>query len=187
MNDNPYYRKEIFLARVDKKDNVTGQVERWYAHREGILHRGFTVILMFKNQMLLQHRRHPAFDGFYDLTFSSHQIYEKGILQPDKKAIQDSLIREWGIQKNELAEEPHLLGKVYYKAKDRKSIYAEHEIDYVYFTVLKRMPDSNPEYSYGYKLIKRDPETFIPHAEPYNLAPWVDKIINRLKLPEIIK
>jgi isopentenyldiphosphate isomerase len=187
MNDNPYYRKEIFLAQIDRKDNVTGQVERWYAHREGILHRGFTVILMFKDKILLQHRRHPAFDGFYDLTFSSHQIYENGILQPDTKAIKESLLREWRVSQDDLVSGPEKIGTVYYKAKDPESIYTEHEIDYVYFAVLKRMPDPDPEYSYGHKLIKRDPETFLPHAEPLNLAPWVEKIVSVVKLPEIIK
>jgi len=55
-----YYKKELFLAEVDKDDNVIGKIERWKAHKEAVLHRGFTTILTHQNKIVLQHRKHLA-------------------------------------------------------------------------------------------------------------------------------
>ncbi len=38
-----YLNQKLDLNKVNKKDEVLGKVERWIAHQEGILHRGFTV------------------------------------------------------------------------------------------------------------------------------------------------
>src|SRR5574340_877974 len=151
-----YYSNRLYLAEVDTSDQITGKVERWLAHEKGILHRGFTVILFYDNRMVLQHRKHPAFDKFWDLTFSSHQIYlNDGRLQDNSDAIYETLKREGNIDKNGLINEPQFLGKIYYKAKDPQSIYTEQEIDYIYSAKLKEKPNPNLEYAYGFKLLDK--------------------------------
>ncbi|MFA5770021.1 MAG: hypothetical protein WC894_00820 [Patescibacteria group bacterium] len=166
-----YYKKELFLAQVDKEDNILGKIERWKAHKEGILHRGFTAVLTYKNNIVLQHRKHLAFDGYFDLTFSSHQIYINEKLQTDIEAIKETLKREWSIDQTGLTGELKYLGKFYYKAKDPNSIFTEHEIDYIYQAELKKLPTPNPDFAYGFELIDKQ------KIENYKIAPWVKDII----------
>lgn len=187
-----YYREKFFLAKVDKDNKIIGKVERWSAHEKAILHRGFTMILTYQNQYLLQHRRHPAFDKFWDLSFSSHPIYlsplssraKRGIsLQSDLDAIYFSLEREWNLKKSDLVSEPKFLGKIYYKARDPNSIYTEHEFDYIYKSELKHLPQPNPEYSYGFKVLENwKPARPAGGLEIRNflLCPWVEKILNEI-------
>lgn len=170
-----YYQRKLFLAEVDKNDNSIGKIERWQAHRDGVLHRGFTAILTYQDNIVLQHRKHLAFDGYFDLTFSSHQIYKNKKLQTDLEAIYEALKREWNVDKTGLMEEPKFLGKFYYKAKDSHSIFTEHEIDYIYQAELKNLPNSNPDFAYGFELISKE------EINNYKLAPWVEEIITMIK------
>ena len=166
-----YYKKKLFLAEVDKNDNVIKMVERWQAHKEGVLHRGFTTILTYQDNIVLQHRKHLAFDGYFDLTFSSHQIYKNEKLQNDLEAIYETLKREWNIDKTGLVSEPKFLDKFYYKAKDPNSIFTEHEIDYVYSAKLKNLPTPNTDFAYGFELISKR------EIKNYKIAPWVKQIV----------
>jgi len=176
-----YYQKKLFLAEVDKSDNIIGKIERWQAHKEGILHRGFTAILTYQDNIVLQHRKHLAFDGYYDLTFSSHQIYKNEKLQTDLEAIYETLKREWNIDKTGLVNEPKFLGKFYYKAKDSQSIYTEHEIDYIYKTELKALPTPNFDFAYGFKLInKLKTRNLKLEIGNFKKAPWVKEIIKMI-------
>jgi isopentenyl-diphosphate delta-isomerase len=170
-----YYKKELFLAEVDRQDNIIGKVERWDAHKKGVLHRGFTMILVYKKKIVLQHRKHLAFDGYFDLTFSSHQIYVHDVLQTDEDAINDTLKREWNIDDIGIKNIPKYLGKFYYKAKDPNSIFTEHEIDYIYIAELKNLPNPNSDFAYGYKLVNKN------EIKKYKTAPWVQEIIGIIK------
>lgn len=169
-----YYQKKLFLAEVDKNDNVIGEIERWQAHRDGILHRGFTAILTYQDNIVLQHRKHLAFDGYFDLTFSSHQIYVHDVLQTDEDAINETLKREWNIDSTGLKTIPKYFGKFYYKAKDPNSIFTEHEVDYIFKAELKNSPNPNLDFAYGFKLVKKT------EIENFKLAPWISNIIKMI-------
>jgi len=175
-----YYQKKLYLPQVDKNDRLIGQVERWRAHEQGILHRGFTVVLIYKKQLLLQHRKHPAFDGLYDLSFSSHPAYINNKLQTMAEAIYQTLKREWNLKKTDLKTELKFIDKFYYRAKDPNSIYTEHEIDYLYQVEINKLPQPNLDFAYGYKFINRQPfSNFKFQISNFPLAPWVKKIIER--------
>lgn len=171
-----YYKKKLFLAEVDKNDNVIEKIERWKAHKEGILHRGFTAVLTYENRIVIQHRKHLAFDGFYDVTFSSHQIFDNDVLQTDLEAIGQTLKREWNIDRSGLTGTPKFLNKFYYKAKDPNSIFTEHEIDYIYQAGLKNPPSPNLDFAYGYFIMNKEQ---ILKSELL-FAPWVKDIINMI-------
>lgn len=168
-----YYSKKQFIARVNKNDQIIGKVEKWKAHKEAILHRGFTMILIYNNQLVLQHRKHPVFNRVWDMSFSSHQVFSpllssrvsptkgggsRGIsLQTDLEAIYEALKREWNVDKKSgLKRQPKFLGKIYYRAKDPESQYSEHEIDYIYLAEIKNSPTPNEEFAYGFKLASKD-------------------------------
>ncbi|OGK14978.1 hypothetical protein A2774_01005 [Candidatus Roizmanbacteria bacterium RIFCSPHIGHO2_01_FULL_39_12c] len=96
-----YYEQKQFLGEVDKQDKIIGQIEKWEAHKNGILHRGYTCILTYQYKVLLQHRKHPVFDGVFDLSFSSHPILlnqqkTKNILSFSRHAYRQAGKRESG-------------------------------------------------------------------------------------------
>jgi isopentenyldiphosphate isomerase len=174
-----YYKKRLNLAEVDRSDRIIGPVERWISHEKGICHRGFTTILVYNNQVILQQRKHPAFDGFYDLTFSSHPIYVNGKLQLMEEAVYSTLEREWNLTKKDLKTDIKYLDKFYYKAKDLKSIYTEHEVDYLYLVELDKLPNINKDFAYDYEMIGIS--NFNPPAggqiSNFQMAPWVIKMV----------
>lgn len=175
----PYYKKKIMIAACDKKGNILGEIERWEAHEKGILHRAFTVALIYRDKLIIQHRKHPVFDGVFDVTSSSHQLYSNGRLQDTIEATYQCLKREWGITKDDLLKQPKDFGTVYYKAKDKYSIYTEHEVCSIVIATIKKLPQIVEEVSYGYSLATRE-ELINPNARlSQNLAPWVKVMIKK--------
>ncbi len=174
-----YYHKKLFIPQVDRDDNIIGQIERWEAHKKAILHRGFTTVLIYQDKLISQHRKHPVFNGYFDISFSSHQIYKGNLLQPITEAIIQTLKREWYIE-NHSKIEPKLLGKYYYKKKDPNSQYSEHEINYLYSIKIDEIPSFNPLYAYGMSILDKAAikNKQFPLSRVY--APWVDKLISLL-------
>lgn len=181
-----YYQKKFYLAQVDRNDQLIGPVERWQAHEKGILHRGFTVILTYNNQLLLQQRKHPVFDKKYDLSFSSHPIFVAGQLEPMEEAIFRTLKREWNLNGTDLNRSDlksglktglKYLDKIYYRAADPKSKFVEHEIDHIYLAEINKLPQPNLDFAYGYKLINQKNLPSKIYDLGSKLAPWVKKIV----------
>lgn len=176
---NKYYKQKQIIARVDKKGNVIGKIEKWEAHRKGILHRGLSIALIYKGSYILQHRKHPAFDGVYDLTTSSHQLFIKNKLQDTIECAIIALKREWDIKDKDLIGKPKNLGFVYYKAKDPKSIYTEHEVCDMLEIGIKRIPNPNFEFAYGLSLVTKE-NLLNKKSRIYKLlSPWTKVAIEK--------
>lgn len=173
-----YYQKKQFLARVNTENEIVGTVEKWKAHEEGILHRGFTVALLYKNQFILQHRKHPAFNGYFDLTCSSHPVYINEQPQQNEDAVFEALKREWNIEKF-LVKNIKLLGSVVYKAKDMRSGYTEHEFCLLYQGEVNTLPLPDFEYAYGFSLA--DKKQLADNTFPTEslLVPWVKTFVEK--------
>jgi isopentenyldiphosphate isomerase len=180
-----HYQRKLYLAAVNDNNEVIGQVERWHAHREGILHRGFTVIIEFGESLILQHRKHPAFDRTWDLSFSSHQIFSQNVLQSSGDAINSALEREWGINSKQLKQQPVQIGSFYYRAKDQNSIYIEHEIDEIFKVEIDSFPKPNHEYAYGFIQIHKKEFGDNKLFDKYNFSPWVSNIFTQIHLQDI--
>lgn len=173
-----YYSQKIIIAKCNKDGEILGPVERWEAHKNAILHRAFTVAVYFNGKLLVQHRRHPVFDGIFDVTSSSHQVFENGKLQDTIEASLECLKREWRLNKNSIFGLQDL-GTIYYKAKDKYSIYTEHEICNVVICEVKKIPKPNMEVCYGYSLVSKK-ELSNTNSHTYqNLAPWVKAMIKK--------
>ncbi len=175
-----YYKKKITIARCDKKGNILGPIERWEAHEKAILHRAFSVVIFYKGKYIIQHRKHPVFDGVLDVSSSSHQIFQSGQLQDTIEAVYQCLEREWHLTKKDLLKLPKDLGTVYYKAKDKFSIYSEHEVCNVVICTTKKLPPIVEEVSYGYLLLEKK-DLSSPRIAPL-LAPWVVAMIKNKML-----
>lgn len=172
---NSYYKQKQIIARVDETGKVIGKIEKWEAHKKGILHKALTVALIYNGQYVIQHRKHPAFDGVYDITSSSHQLFIDGKLQTTEDATYECLKREWNLDKNDLGEIKNL-GSIYYKAKDPKSIYSEHEMCEILIAELKFKPQPNLDFAYGSLLADKE------ELKNKKLAPWVIEAIKQNKL-----
>ena len=178
---NNYYKQKQIIAKVDKGGNVIGKIEKWEAHEKGILHKALTVALIYRDQFVVQHRRHPAFDGVLDITSSSHQIYVNDKLQTTEEATYECLKREWNLEKSDLSKLKNM-GAIYYKAKDEKSIYTEHEMCEILVAEINVKPKPNLDFAYGFSLVDKQ-ELQNKNSRTYeNLAPWVKKMIEENKL-----
>ena len=182
---NTYYREKQFLAIVDRNDNIIGKQEKWEAHKKGVLHRGYTAILTYHNDVVLEHRKHPLFNGVFDMTFSSHQLYQSDSLQSDEDALKDGLLREWGVDMKEIVSKPRLIDKIYYEAHDPKSNYIEHEIDYIFLAELKDVPHPNLQFAYGYELVAKKEIKKRIYELTAKPAPWIEEFFKRRAIGEL--
>ena len=179
---NSYYKQKQMIARVDRQGNVLGEIEKWEAHKKGILHRAISVALLYKGEFVIQHRKHIAFDGTYDITVSSHQLMNEGKMEDTIACTLRALKREFLIEPNDLKKKPTIEDFVYYKAKDPKSAFTEHEIDDILVAELKYLPTPNYEFAYGYSLVTKD-ELKRKSSRLYeNLAPWVKVMLLENKI-----
>lgn len=177
---NNYYKQKQIIAKVDRGGKVIGQIEKWDAHKKGILHKAITVALIYKDFFVVQHRRHPAFDKVFDITSSSHQLFVNGKLQTTKEATYECLKREWNLGKKDISK-LKMNGAIYYKVKDPKSIYTEHEVCEVMTVTVEQLPKPNLDFAYGFSLVTK--ELLNKNLQTYqNLAPWVKKMIEENKL-----
>ena len=170
-----YYYKTIYILRVDESGNILGQIERWEAHEKGILHKAFSVALFVNNQIILQVRKHPVFDGIIDVTASSHPEMKGGNMEDEKEAVLRCLQREWHVDESDIHDLKDV-GSVYYRASDPKSNYIEHEYCTFYAGKIEQMVSPAPEFAYGCSLV--DIEFLKKNPQSFNLAPWVEKGIN---------
>ena len=174
---NTHYKKKMMIARVDKQGNILGQIEKWEAHRKGILHKAFTVAIIYKDKLLVQHRKHPVFNGVLDVTSSSHQVYENGKLQDTIKATFLTLKREWNIEKKDLVKPLVNEGAVYYKAKDKYSEFTEHEVCDLVVAEIKTLKEPNFDFAYGYSLVSKKELSNTSSRLYQNLATWVKVMV----------
>jgi isopentenyl-diphosphate delta-isomerase len=174
-----YYKQKQYIETVDKNGEHLGFMEKWEVHEKGILHRGFGVILLYKNYILLQHRKHPAFDAVLDLSSASHQLQIDGKFENLNDAVIKSLEREWNLKKTDLIGKVKRLDYVYYKEKDPKSIYTEQEYCDVLIVKIKTLPQPNLEFAYGYSLVTKE-ELYNKKSRIYEyMSPWGKKIIDQ--------
>jgi len=174
-----YYKQKQMIAKVNKKGEVIGKIEKWEAHKKGILHRALSVTLIYNGDYILQHRKHPAFDGVFDLTSSSHQLFINDKLQTTIEATLDCLKREWHLSEKDFLGKPKVLGAVYYKAKDQKSIYIEHEVCDMVSVKLKKLTMPNLDFAYGFSLVKKEDLVNKKGRIYENLAPWAKVAIKQ--------
>lgn len=175
-----YLDQKQFIAQVNKSGEILGQIEKWEAHKKGILHKAFSVTLVYKDQYILQHRKHPVFDGVFDLSCSSHPIYKGNKLEEDEEAILKTLKREWGLMRKDIKGRIEDIGVIYYRAKDEKSRYIEHELCTQYRITLKKLPTAKDEVAYGYSLVSKEDLEKKSSRIYMNLAPWSKKAVSLL-------
>jgi isopentenyl-diphosphate Delta-isomerase len=156
---------------VDEADHETGTMEKMEAHRKGVLHRAFSILLFnSKGELLLQKRSSKKYHsgGLWTNTCCSHPNPGESIAQ----AANRKLKQEMGIDLY-----PEFAFKFIYKTSlDHELI--EFEYDHVLLGQFDGQPDSNPDEVEDWKFmdigsIKKEIET---NPEWYTY--WFKVIVN---------
>lgn len=108
---------------VDEDDNELGTAEKMLAHRQGLLHRAFSIFILQDDKVLLQ-QRHPAkyhCGNLWTNTCCSHPRLGETIIKAANRRLQE----EMGI-----TSRMRVIGSFCYKAQVNAEL-TEHEFDHV--------------------------------------------------------
>ncbi|MEI9920311.1 MAG: isopentenyl-diphosphate Delta-isomerase [Bacteroidota bacterium] len=121
---------------VDENDNAIGTMEKMEAHRKGLLHRAFSILVFnSKGQMLLQKRSWKKYHsgGLWTNACCSHPQPDENI----ESAMRRKLKQEMGIDAI-----PEFSHKFIYKTALENNL-TEHEYDHVYIARYDGEPQIN--------------------------------------------
>jgi isopentenyl-diphosphate delta-isomerase len=138
-----------YVILVDERDNDIGMMEKMQAHREGKLHRAFSVFIFNdRNELLLQQRAldkyHSA--GLWTNSCCSHPRPHETI----KDAANRRLFEEMGI-----GCDLSIKTSFIYKTAFENGLM-EHELDYILTGRFNFEPAINPEEVANYKWLSLD-------------------------------
>lgn len=128
--------EEVIL--VDEQDNAIGRMEKMEAHRKGVLHRAFSILVFnSKGQLLLQRRASKKYHsgGLWTNTCCSHPLPDEDM----RSATRRKLMQEMGIEVD--TEFSH---KFIYKTNLENQLI-EHELDHVFVGKFDGIPAVNPD------------------------------------------
>lgn len=128
--------EEVIL--VDENDNAIGTMEKMEAHRKGVLHRAFSVLLFDESgKLLLQKRSSNKYhsSGLWTNTCCSHPLPGESLEGATRRRLRE----EMGIDL-----QPVFSYSFIYKAKLNEGLY-EHELDHVFTGVFNDTPPVNRE------------------------------------------
>ena len=163
---------------VDEDDKILGTKEKLYVHREGILHRAFSALLINEDGKLLIQRR--AFEkyhsgGLYSNSFCSHFYEDEDTMDAIKRAAENELGMDVDNYEN--------IGTVKYFADLGEM--SENEIDRIFLIRYKNQNiNLNPSEVSEYTWMGVDECRDKIKREPENFTEWF-KII--MDTPEIIE
>lgn len=154
------------LILVDENDNEIGLMEKLPAHKEGRLHRAFSVFIFNSNdELLLQQRADNKYHsaGLWTNTCCSHPIDGEPINVTIKKRLRE----EMGIECD-----THFQFSFIYKTEFENGL-TEHEFDHVYFGRCDDFPVINPLEAKDWKYISLDKLQQDISENPNDYSAWL--------------
>jgi isopentenyl-diphosphate Delta-isomerase len=163
---------------VDVNDNSIGTMEKLEAHRKGVLHRAFSILLFnSKGEMLIQKRASSKYHsgGLWTNACCSHPLPGEAITDATRRRLRF----EMGIDL-----QPDFAYKFIYRAPLDKDLI-EYELDHVFTGTFDGTPAVNPDEVEDWKYIKitdlrRDMET-----NPDNYTYWFREIVNHTEINQL--
>ena len=165
--------EEVIL--VDENDKELGFMEKNQAHREGLLHRAFSIFLFNSSHQLLLHKRALSkyhSPGLWTNTCCSHPRKGESLID----AANRRLVEEMGM-KCELKHNYHFI----YNVKLDKGM-TEHELDHVFIGFSDEPPQPNPEEVCDYKYITVEKCLEDIKNNPMEYTEWF-----KIAYPEVLK
>jgi isopentenyl-diphosphate delta-isomerase len=160
---------------VDEHDNELGTMEKMEAHRKGVLHRAFSVLVFnTKGEMLIQKRAdckyHSA--GLWTNTCCSHPRPGEQVEAAAKRRLKE----EMGLDLR-----PSRSYSFIYRTKLDGGLI-EHELDHVLTATFDGEPDINPDEAQDWQYISLPELKDKMNREPENFTHWFKLIVNHPQL-----
>ena len=167
---------EQVLILVDKENNKLGYAPRSVCHSgDGKMHRAFVVMLQNdRGKFLLQKRRHALWDGFWDVSATSHTLHLEGKDETYEEAAQRCLMKELNMR----AESFKNLGAFVYFAKRGENCENEHCS--VLIARTNSTPKPNPEEVYELEWTCLEMLIMEIHENPKKFTPWLVETVKLL-------
>ncbi len=160
---------------VDEHDQEIGTMEKMEAHRKGLLHRAFSV-LVFNSQgeILVQQRADSKYHsaGLWTNTCCSHPRPHECIQEASARRLRE----EMGIAAN-----PEFLFKFTYRTHLEQDL-VEHEVDHVFTAIFDGTPEANPHEVQAWKFIDLDLLRKDVELHPSNYTYWFRLILEHTQL-----
>ncbi len=159
------------IILVNESDIEIGTMEKMEAHRRGVLHRAFSVMLFNSNgELLLQKRARNKYHsgGLWTNTCCSHPLPQETIEEAAKRRLK----QEMGIDL-----QPTFAFKFIYKSNLDKNLI-EHEYDHVFTGVFDGLPEINEDEVEDWKFMNLDSLRKDIKLSPDNYTAWFKIIIN---------
>ncbi|GIV37808.1 MAG: isopentenyl-diphosphate Delta-isomerase [Cyclobacteriaceae bacterium] len=160
--------EEVIL--VDPHDRQTGTMEKLEAHRQGLLHRAFSVVILnSKGELLLQkrapHKYHCA--GLWSNTCCSHPRPCESTAEAARRRLKE----EMGIDL-----EPRFVYSFIYKANLDNHL-TEHEVDHVFTGRFDGIPEANPAEVAAWRFVSLNSMYAEVIHNPERFTPWLRLMI----------
>lgn len=158
-------RTDVRVLLVDGDDRPQGEMEKFEAHRKGVLHRAFSVLVFDRNgQILLQKRAKGKYHsaGLWTNACCSHP-------KPDERVEEGAARRlreEMGIQ----APLRKLFTTRYFLELEDGMI--EHELDHVFLGISDDEPDANDEEVMDQRSVAREELDQELQSYPDHFTEW---------------
>ena len=159
---------------VDESDNEIGSEEKLAAHRKGLLHRAFSIIIFNSSgEMLIQKRAKSKYHsgGLWTNACCSHPEPGEKTLDATHRRLQE-----------ELGFDSELKEVFSFQYKTNFGDLLENEIDHVHLGTSDEKPKDNPEEAEGYKYISMKNLISDIKKNPQNYTSWFKIIVDKLAL-----
>jgi isopentenyl-diphosphate Delta-isomerase len=163
---------------VDEQDKAIGAMDKMEAHRRGILHRAFSIMIFnSEGETLLQKRSRNKYHsgGLWTNACCSHPTPDESIDEATRKRLK----HEMGIDL-----QPDFAYKFIYRSKLDKNLI-EHEIDYVYQGIFDGVPVVNHEEVEDWKFINIKSLRADLDLHPDRYTVWFKLIMNHAELKTV--
>jgi isopentenyl-diphosphate Delta-isomerase len=160
-----------YVILVDKDDKETGRMEKMEAHRKGLLHRAFSILIYNSNgEMLIQKRADNKYHspGLWTNTCCSHP--RPG--EATAAAAQRRLMEEMGI------DVPLQFSHTFMYAINFENNLSECELDHVFTGVFDGKPTYNPLEVSDWKFVSTNELRISMDKAPAIFTHWFKIIID---------
>lgn len=165
---------------VDEEDKAIGTIEKMEAHRKGLLHRAFSIVLFnSKGEILIQKRARSKYHsaGLWTNTCCSHPLPDESMDNSTRRKLK----QEMGIDiKTEFSY------KFFYRTLLENNLI-EHECDHVFTGVFDGVPIINIHEVEDWKFISPNQLREDVRMNPQNYTYWFKLILSRYDLEKELK
>ncbi len=161
------------LILVDEKDNEIGYMDKLSVHREGLLHRAFSVFIFnSKDELLLQQRADTKYHsaGLWTNSCCSHPVFGEEIYETINRRMKE----EMGL----CCSVDFKFSFIYQTNFDNG--LTEHELDYVYFGRCDDVPRANLNEVKDWKYMNLEKLKEDIWYHPQNYTSWLQICLNEI-------